>query len=1248
MSYHFLVPLQDLDVFSIHLRQQHVHVASPICGRTADEREIVSGEKHCGNGTDYLRGGLLNDALAVAGEAVDLNVSETNIVATGLGSLAAGLHRQLATLDTQQRFELLRDWSMPTKERKHVRVLSTLVPGDSPPSVFARALGERPRDDSFSVSTIGGFRGLFSSGWLLVESARDAAALRDLTTRLVALAEQNVPNARFVLTLAQLAAGNRESNGAAAARLGQRIDELRAAYDQRMSSPSVDENAESLITFNDIVLAAACAQHAQFEKTGFELLSLLPESPHRHAILTRSYLRRIRAAAIIDREPDASRKIIDAAEFRYWDPGQVEHAVSSEGTVRPTWLAHDGHLTCLAGSGHDYLTFRYPLTGTFQLSCDMLETPLQPPGGLLRGDMIWQASGMDQTLGITGLSGQYVNTLPNQFLPRTLQPRYHRLALNVTDQDVSVSINGRRVWNGGVSTETAPWIGVKNNVLHASVFRDLTITGDPEIPRDVKLLDGNDLGGWQAEYFGQSVPVSGTPMLSGFAQPAIGGVERQAVTLAPSNGPVVQDATRKGVEQTTRVVFANPESDSIASWNSAGDVANDWFAQNGVLHCNQKTADISTTAQSRLYYFRPLQNGESLSYEFLYQPGVFEVHPALGRLAFLLKPGGVRVHWMTSERHEWTGLGSDNAVLDPANRRGPRTPPLIADDWNKASISLADDIVTLTLNDTVVYSRAVESDARRTFSFYHDRLKSGVRVRNVVLHGDWPERLEPEQRNDLLALSDAPQRVPDRRALASIFDDVHIGDTALAVHRHAVQLPAEARFAYLADWVLPGIDHDTIRVALDFTPTHPAPVGRDVDRIDEQRVGIAAELRQSRVQIGGNLIAPALDLIETAQEAGKLDEVKERAEQFSPRDTQQTQARLTLLMLADSALGDFTAANSHLDKLFALVDADSRTDFESRWPETLAIYAATQEPATRELGRELAVLVFDRQLGLNKPSGVAAWESFVRAMVGQARFFDGSQDNKPANRTTERYWVAPQLREWDPVSRTTARSRGQGLARAHWQASTDRVENTSSHETDFMYYHIPLQGNFQVECDLDAFRGRDTTMSIGGSWLLTAYNQAAYTFGDYRRQLGRVEITPKLSLIRFQLHFRGVVEDGSYRAFINGREVRSEALPQPFEPWIAIQSRERHDGGVSNLQITGDPVIPDVIPMTASSNLASWLGYYDESVGTKNSHWRQRGDIPGGGGIVGLYRPGLEGCYVERLLRYHRPMLEDGSIEYEF
>jgi hypothetical protein len=180
----------------------------------------------------------------------------------------------------------------------------------------------------------------------------------------------------------------------------------------------------------------------------------------------------------------------------------------------------------------------------------------------------------------------------------------------------------------------------------------------------------------------------------------------------------------------------------------------DWQSRDGVIHGGQRSELLRGTIPGRLTYFRPLQNGESIHYEYWYEPSRHDVSPVLGRLALLIEPNGVRVRWLTSGEYEWTGLSENNATLEPLNRRGPRPLPLKQGEWNRVTMSLDKDTLTLMLNDVEIYSRKTEQGNTRRFSFYHDRSRSAVRVRNVVLRGGWPERLSDEDKRNLLTPRD--------------------------------------------------------------------------------------------------------------------------------------------------------------------------------------------------------------------------------------------------------------------------------------------------------------------------------------------------------------------------------------------------------------------------------------------------------------------------------------------------------------
>jgi hypothetical protein len=119
----------------------------------------------------HLRGGQLAEAMQVLGEAADLNLPVRSGYDNGLASAAGGVNRQLALLSADERYELLYAWTMPTKSRRTVRELSSMVPAQGPPRVFARSLGERPRTTSFPIAKTGEVSGSFSTAWKIVQSA---------------------------------------------------------------------------------------------------------------------------------------------------------------------------------------------------------------------------------------------------------------------------------------------------------------------------------------------------------------------------------------------------------------------------------------------------------------------------------------------------------------------------------------------------------------------------------------------------------------------------------------------------------------------------------------------------------------------------------------------------------------------------------------------------------------------------------------------------------------------------------------------------------------------------------------------------------------------------------------------------------------------------------------------------------------------------------------------------------------------
>ena len=209
----------------------------------ADERSDVAAERIrslAGQALGQLR--EFDDQAAVTlGEIADLAPSLAVAADAGLPPVAGAWNRRLDRLRTTERFDLLYDWSMPppanrqtqaagkrtpTVERRHIRVLTSLVPGQAPPHEFARAVGERPRSRSFTIAEVNSVRGLFSTGWLLVQAARETGRLNSLIKELTSLAEQQVVGADSLLLLLARVCAADEADDELLAELRSRVDIL--------------------------------------------------------------------------------------------------------------------------------------------------------------------------------------------------------------------------------------------------------------------------------------------------------------------------------------------------------------------------------------------------------------------------------------------------------------------------------------------------------------------------------------------------------------------------------------------------------------------------------------------------------------------------------------------------------------------------------------------------------------------------------------------------------------------------------------------------------------------------------------------------------------------------------------------------------------------------------------------------------------------------------------------------------------
>ena len=159
---------------------------------------------------EYARAGLWNDLLKSLGDFLDAPSSREYGNDPAMGDLLAMLAGQLASRPARERYEILKEWTMPTPKRRMVRILAAAGPDDPPPPAFLK------RDPAAAGAPASPDRGkahdeVFSTATALIDSAREAGTLDTLADAARAAAGEKVENAQALHLLVEMSRGRGES-----------------------------------------------------------------------------------------------------------------------------------------------------------------------------------------------------------------------------------------------------------------------------------------------------------------------------------------------------------------------------------------------------------------------------------------------------------------------------------------------------------------------------------------------------------------------------------------------------------------------------------------------------------------------------------------------------------------------------------------------------------------------------------------------------------------------------------------------------------------------------------------------------------------------------------------------------------------------------------------------------------------------------------------------------------------------------
>lgn len=623
-----------------------------------------------------------------------------------------------------------------------------------------------------------------------------------------------------------------------------------------------------------------------------------------------------------------------------------------------------------------------------------------------------------------------------------------------------------------------------------------------------------------------------------------------------------------------------------------------WSIKDGVL---TSQGEQGSTAERLLQYHRPLLEGETFTYEFFYDPGKQAVHPAIGRLAILLSPEGIHLHWATDGDHEWTGLPADNKLADPINRRGPKTLPIRNADWNQVTLSLKERKLSVMLNQAVVYERAVE-DGDTRFGLFHNPLLERAQVRNAKLSGDWPAKIASE----ILTL-------PVQEVVDADLPEEIVSANVREVLRRSNELEPKEKFAFLAAWVLPSDLHKSFRLQGFFDPLH----------------GIATSDPNTHTTDGGQLHSPALSLVSVAKQIGKLDELKATISAVAAEDDVSKQCREAMLTLIDIASDDEESTLSRLKTLLRAAEDTVGLPITSRWPDLLvASQVASLSPA-RELVRDWMTLIDAR----SKNDDVIAMRTHFQSILSSLRLRDEAEFKT----------AAPlELKQWIPTSRFNATSRGAGNAMARWAAVDGCVQALPGHNEDLLIYNQPLTGNYEVELEVAQRTNTDCQLCIGGRQTQIRFWENILRTVTLDGGFTEMKYEPSLDLQGPWVRQRFEMKDGLRIMYVNGRKMDEQLVAHDAFPWLAIRNSWENYGSIRDLRILGKPTIPAQLELL-NKELDGWRPYYFSSLKDKCG-WSTNAD----GELVGEVSDKTTGSGDESLLYYQRPVIENAVLDYEF
>ena len=414
---------------------------------------------------DVAKSNLANLALDYLGRGKDLKSSHN--YGGNSDSQWSEIARRVRALPAEDRYEKLKEWTLPKPDRQTVRFIAQWKPRDK--AMLTDFLSPEVRD--LPEASLPGLQCNFLD---LIDAAEAAGKMGDLKA---AVAEVDLKKHPEVEAL-QIGVAIRSDDPATKELVEKHLKEQREHSNGKNNiDPEINSWCEHLIY-------RLCMQKSpelgKLYKNDFERIFKIDNNGSGRA--ARRDYEKLRANELNAKlQPGTSEPLL------YWSTDQ--HGTNDNGN--DLWsVSDDNQLMLLGSKGRVSYWLNYPLEGDFKFSCELNRAAEVSFGGTSVSSM--SAAGRNQ-LSINSVAQQ--DKIARTVKVPPVKGGYGKLTIEVADGVLSHTLNGKLLYEEKL-VGTYPWLLLRSQSKRLTAWQNPVFEGQPVVAKEVNLVIGDRMEGW--------------------------------------------------------------------------------------------------------------------------------------------------------------------------------------------------------------------------------------------------------------------------------------------------------------------------------------------------------------------------------------------------------------------------------------------------------------------------------------------------------------------------------------------------------------------------------------------------------------------------------------------------------------------------------------------------------------------------------------------------------------------------------